>query len=152
MKLIFLFELMRNSMNLCSLTETNNEVSTDVVDLDLNFYLDSTEDSGLVGQNHHEVIPGRQRSRSSHELHKNTKNLAGMLRFRLAALGIKSPPFTEILRYGCWCSFLLKQEKRPKNMEPVDEIDKLCRKRSKCHECASLDRFILNILNDLLYI
>ena len=48
---------------------------------------------------------GRQRAKTSHgetahEPHRNTKNIAGMLKYRLASLGIKEPMFMDLLRYG----------------------------------------------------
>ena len=34
------------------------------------------------------------------KIHPNTRNIAGMLRYRLLALGIKQPDFKDLLGYG----------------------------------------------------
>jgi len=83
-----------------------------------------------------------QRSRTSEQqIHPNTRNIAGMLRYRLLALGVKQPDFKDLLGYGCWCTFLIKHDLRPKNMSPIDEIDEICRQWTKCHECSSIDSY-----------
>ena len=43
------------------------------------------------------------------EIHPNTRNIAGMLRYRLLALGVQMN-FKDLLGYGCWCTFLIRHD------------------------------------------
>ena len=80
----------------------------------------------------------------------------------MLAMGIQIR-FLDLLGYGCWCSFLIRHDLRyavhtlrtfflwdsnlanlvfrPRNKEPSDKIDEICRKWSKCHECSSIDSY-----------
>lgn len=51
---------------------------------------------------------GRERSGPA-SIHPNTRNIAGMLRYRLLALGV-TMNFKDLLGYGCWCTFLIKHD------------------------------------------
>jgi len=108
-----------------------------------NLELEDAAVSGPVSPNEKNSIfsMGRSQSRGAvNGIHPNTRKIAGMLRHRMLAMGIQIR-FLDLLGYGCWCSFLIRHDLRPRNKEPSDKIDEICRKWSKCHECSSIDSY-----------
>lgn len=60
-------------------------------------------------------------------IHPNTRNIAGMLRYRLLALGV-SMNFKDLLGYGCWCTFLIRHD-----MVKNDIDEKISTSLPRCH-------------------
>merc|ERR1719444_216085 len=62
-----------------------------------------------------------------------------MLEYHFSISNLVQYSVDEILNYGCWCQLenpdLYQYHKGP----PVDNIDRKCQNRKRCHKCITMD-------------
>ena len=77
----------------------------------------------------------------------NLNMIESMIEYHFSISNLVQYSVDEILNYGCWCQLenpdLYQYHKGP----PVDNIDRKCQNRKRCHKCITMGKIFSILLN-----